>query len=253
MTEGVYYTMLRITFMLMSLAAVVGASALASASASAIGRVGACETVSVAGSGQWNNAECTEPGGSKEWSTKEVTSGELKATGGVATLKGEIAKAEAIITCAKSKTLGEIEAAGAAKGETVFEECEVGNSKEKFVNCEVPNIKVKFKSQLTEEEGELRDEFKPQTGTEFTTIKINNKGENVCIVKGTFKVEGFAIALVPNADVFKYLHLFDFSLADNSTHLTLGGKTASFTTSISVYLLRGIAPRSRFVVWDLLR
>ncbi len=246
--------MLRIaTFMLMSLLAVVGVSAIASASASAIGRIGACETVSVAGSGQWGNAECTEPGGSKEWSTKEVTTGELKATGGIATLKSEIAKAEVIITCAKSKTLGEIEAAGAAKGETTFEECEVGNSKEKFTSCEVPNILVKFKSQLIEEGSELRNELKPRTGTEFTSIKINNKGEKVCIVKGTFKVEGFAIALVPNADILKYLHLFDFSLADNSTHLTLGGNSASFTTSISVYLLRGIAPRSRFVAWDLLR
>lgn len=246
--------MLRITFMLMSLVAVVGVSVLASASASAIGRIGACETVSVVGSGQWNDAECTSLGGSKEWSTKEITSGEEKGTGGEAVLTSEIGGAEVIITCAKGKTTSTIEAAGAAKGEATFEECAVGNSKEKFVNCEVPTILVKFTSQLTEEESELRNEFKPgeEGGKRFTTIAIKNKSEKICTVKGNFAVEGFAIALVPNANVLKLAHLFDFSLADNK-HLLLAGKSATLSTSFNVYALRGIAPRSRFVRWDILR
>jgi hypothetical protein len=243
--------MLRIRFILMSLFAVVAVSALASASASAIGRLSVCEKASVAGGGQWNNPECTSLGGSKEYETKEETTGELKGTGGVATLKGEIAKAEVIITCAKSKITGVVEAAGAAKGESVFEECGVGNSKEKFVNCEVPNIKTPFKSQLIEEGGELRDEFKgTEAGGRFTTVKINNKGEKTCLEKGSFEVTGTTAATLPRNDIYLLGHLFDFIATIGNLHF--GGSPATFVSSIFVFLLRTVGLSSYFVAWSLL-
>jgi hypothetical protein len=254
--------MSRIRLILMSLFAVVAVSALASASASAIGHVGVCEEASVAGKGLWNNAECTEFGGSKEYETKEVTSGELKGTGGEAVLSGELAGAEVIITCAKGKTFGEVEAAGAGKGEATFEECAVGNAKEKFANCEVPNITVKTTSQVTEEENEakekeLRVEFKPAGENSkkekiFTEVVIKNKSEKICAEKGSFPVAGFAIALLPRVLALRYALLLDFSLADNH-HLTLGGHPATLSTSITQYLLRASRSGSRFVPWHIYR
>jgi hypothetical protein len=248
--------MLHMRLLLLGVVALLVVGAVASSSASAIGHVGACEVASVAGGGQWGNAECTELGGSKEFETKEVTSGELKGTGGEAVLESEIAGAKISVICAKGKTTGEIEAAGAAKGEATFEECTVGNSSERFVNCEVPNIKVKAKSQVIEEESQLREEFKPNEEVEgkkiFGTIIIKNKGEKVCAQKSSgLRVEGFAIALLPTAGLRLGL-LFDFSLADNH-HLTLGGKPASLTTSITYYLLRSTRLGSRFVPWHIYR
>ncbi len=235
----------------MSLFVVAAVSALASTSASAIGKLSVCEKASTAGAGQWKNAECTEAGGSKEFETKEETTGELKGTGGESTLKGKIGAAETIITCAKSKITGTVEAAGAAKGEAVFEECGVGNSKEKFVNCEVPNIKVAFKSQLIEEGGELRDEFKgAEAGGKFTSIKINNKGEKSCIEKGSFEVNGTTAATLPRNDIYLLGHLFDFIATIG--HLTFDGNAATFVGSFFVFLLRTVNLSSYFVGWSLL-
>jgi hypothetical protein len=246
--------LLRIRFILLSLFAIAAVSVLASASASAIGRVGACETASVIGGGQWSNSECTLTSGAKEYETKEITSGTEKGTGGEAVLTSELGGAEVSIICAKGKSTNEIEPGGATgSGEATFETCTVGNSKERFVTCEVPNVLVKFTSQLIEQASELRAELKPneEGKTRFTNIVIKNKGSETCLVKGTFPVTGTAFALIPNANTLKILHLLDFSLADNKS-LKLNGKAATLSTSISINVLRGTGALSRYVPFDIL-
>jgi hypothetical protein len=238
--------MSRIKFIMLALVAMLFVGVFASASASAAHRFVDCLKAKEAGKGQWNNNKCTELGGSKEWETKEVASGEkVSGTSGVSLLTSKIKKAEVIITCTKDIFTGTLEAAGASKGEVVFEGCSVGNKTETFKACEVPNIKFKFTDLLVLEEpkaGELEiaDEFKPAVaGEPFVIIKINNFPEKTCTVKGEYKVAGTQICLLPEGTAFKVLH--EIGCKTIGSHLTFEGEEATFESTESLQLASGDA------------
>jgi hypothetical protein len=245
--------LLRMQFMLLSVVAMLVAGAFASASASATTpSVNICVESATAGGGQWNNNECSSAGGSKEFETKEAPVGtDISATGGVATLDGELGSVKVIITCVKSKTTGEIKSLTDTEGEVTFEECEIEafnnetKTFQKLTTCEVPNIKFRFLSTLLEEGGVTKELFKGTLSEEkFVEIAIKNKSGESCIEKGTFPVKGTQIALIPNAGVLKLCHLLDFSKADSK--LTFDGAKAEFETTVELLLLLTTRTTSRY-------
>jgi hypothetical protein len=125
---------------------------------------------------------------------------------GIAELKGELLGAEALVTCNKGTSTGELLENGASKGKLVYEECKIGNKKETFANCEVPNISVNVKDQLVGTEAEAEDEMKPASGEIFAEIVINNKGAKTCLEKGTFPVKGSQTCKLPSGESFKVEH-----------------------------------------------
>ena len=235
--------MSRFKLIMMSVAAVALVGAFSSASAMAAPHFSTCLNVG-SGKGQWEDSACSKAKSGGGWETSAVSSSlEASGTGGVAKLKSELLSAEILITCNKNTITSAatfLETEGKSKGEVVFEECKVGNSKETFVNCEVPNIKFKYTDQLVlNSEGIVQDEFKgvEKEGTQFVEISIKNKEAKSCTQKGTFPVTGTQLALLPEPHVFKRLHLLNFSTADS--HLTFNGKSATFEGNDEIELLSG--------------
>jgi hypothetical protein len=195
--------MSRIRLIVLSLAAVTAIGAVASASASAHAFLD-CQKVA-AGTGKWTDSKCSVAG-TGEWETKEVASGtKAVGTSGVSKLKSKLLGAEILITCKKDAFKGELETAGASKGEVTFEECSASSSGSELTNCEVPNIKFKFTDQLVGTP--VEDEFKPAVaGKPFVEIVINNKGAKTCLEKGTFPVEGTQKCELPSGGTFLAEH-----------------------------------------------
>jgi hypothetical protein len=134
----------------------------------------------------------------------EVSGGTLpekiESSGGSATLKSSLFKIEILITCKKNVLKGEIETEGKSKGEIIFEECSIGNSKEKFTNCEVANIKIKARDQLVENtKSVIEDEFLPESKS-LAEVVIKNSGEKTCAEKGNFLVEGTQSCELPHSE-----------------------------------------------------
>ncbi len=182
---------------LAALAATAVVGALASASASAITPV-FLVCLEKAGTGKkFKDRNCKEESGTGKFELVEVTEFlKFTGTGGVSTLKSTLLGGEIILTCKKTLLSGEIGPKGLTKGELVYDECSIGNSKETFTNCEVPNIKFKFIDQLIENaKGEVEDEYKPEEGTVLVEIEIKNKAGKTCSEKskepltGTFNAE----------------------------------------------------------------
>jgi hypothetical protein len=184
--------MSRVRLFLLSVVAIVAVGAFASTSALATTPV-YLVCLEKTGSGtKFEERNCSKALGTGKFELVAVAEN-LGVTGtlGVSVLTSTLLKAEIKITCKKGKFTGTIGANGASKGEVTYEECEAGNSKEKFASCKVPNIKFKFIDQLVEKSAtEVEDEFKPETGSIFVEIVIENKGTEKCLEKGTFPVEG---------------------------------------------------------------
>jgi len=229
--------MSRFRLIMMSVVAMFAVGAFASASASAITPV-FLVCLEKAGSGtKFEDRNCSKESGSGKFELVEISEF-LKANGtsGISKLKGELAGAEILITCKKDKFTGEIGPKGLTKGEVTYEECEVGNSKEKFTNCEVPNIKFKFIDQLIENsKSEVEDEFKPEKGSIFVEIVIKNKGELVCAQKGTDKVEGTQNAEVEQPSTGAKL-LRELTFKPSGSKLTFAGKPATYEGKVSIDL-----------------
>jgi hypothetical protein len=117
----------------------------------------------------------------------------IEATGGVATLEGEIGGAKAGLECSKSMLKGEIEGGGAGKGEISLKECK-GFSIEHgepttLGGCTVKPIEFKYKSQLVAgPAGEPEIEVRPASGTVFTESELTG---SECALKGKYQISGF--------------------------------------------------------------
>ncbi len=218
--------MLRITFMLMSLVAVVGVSALASASAMAVPHWLVCLKVE-AGKGKFAESECKTEGGNKEWEAKELPSVlKIEGTSGLADLKTEIGSTAVTVTCAKDRITGTIEAPGNSEATIKYEACSIVGAAE----CRVPNITANVLDRLVEKAGVIEDEFYEVPGSgEFTTVTIE-----VCALKSKTKVTGTQKCGLPEGEVFKRLHEIN-CLASGST-LKFGSKTATYEGKASIQL-----------------
>jgi hypothetical protein len=230
--------MSRFRLIMMSVVAMFAVGAFASASASAITPV-FLVCLEKSGSGKkFEDRNCSKESGTGKFELVEVAEF-LKANGtsGVSVLKGTLSSAEVIITCKKDKFTGEIGPKGLTKGEVVYEECSVGNSKETFTNCEVPNIIFKFIDQLVENaKGEVEDEFKPaEAGKPFVEIEIKNKGSKTCVEKSKEPVEGTQNAEVEQPSTGAKL-LRELTFKPSGSHLKYAGNTATYEGKVSIDL-----------------
>jgi len=217
--------MLRITFILMSLFAVVGVSAIASTSALAAPHFLVCLEVA-AGTGSWLDSNCLNAG-KGNWEKKEVTTSlKIEGTSGLSKLSSEIQKVKVVIVCTKDTFKGEIEAGGASKATITYEGCSV----EKSTKCTVPNITANVTDKLIENGAkEIEDEFK-EVGGEFATVRI----EGCTGLEGKYKVKGTQKCLLPEGTVFKRLHNIECKTTGSS--LTLEGVPATYEGNASLEL-----------------
>ncbi len=173
----------------------------------------------------------------------EVSGGTLpekmEGSRGVAKWKSTLAKAEIVVTCNGSKTHGEFKEKGVSKGETVFDECSAGNSKETFGNCEVPNIDFKYLAQLDDNtKGEVQEEYSPESSTKSEVeIEIKNKGEKTCAEKGKYPIQGTQACELPKAEELAKEH--EIKCAASSGELTFEGEPATFEDTGKVKLTSG--------------
>ncbi len=137
---------------------------------------------------------------------KEVKAGEsfpIEGSVGTAQLSNSILSEKLIIECAENKLANaSIEGEGKSKGEYKFKACTLyeltKGTKESLAKCviKVP-IEFKFIDLVIDGPGGiLEDEFKPSTGEEFVTIHIENKGEEICTLKGTYEITGTYVASI---------------------------------------------------------
>ncbi len=223
--------MSRIRFILLSVMAVVVMSAIASATASAHRYVECLKAE--AGKGTYEESKCEKAKTGGEWEKLEIANVKFTGTGGISKLKSSLLKAEILITCNKAVYAGELETAGAGKGEVTLEECSIGNGKEAFLNCEVPNINFKLRGILVESaKSEIEEEFKPASGTTFVELVIKNKGEKSCAEKGTFPVQGTQICEFSSGKIFNVTH--EIACKPAGSHLAFDGEVATFESDRSI-------------------
>jgi|ERR1700733_11052983 len=223
--------MSRIRFILLSAVAVVVMSAFASATASAHRYVECLKAE--AGKGTYEESKCEKAKAGGEWEKFEIADVKFTGTGGISKLKSSLLKAEIVITCNKAAYAGELEIAGAGKGEVTLEECSIGNGKEPFSNCEVPNIKFSLVGALVENaKSEIEEEFKPTSGTTFVDLAIRNKGEKACAEKGTFPVKGTQMCEFSSGKIFNVTH--EIACKPAGSHLSFDGEVATFESDRSI-------------------
>jgi hypothetical protein len=230
--------MSRFKLIMMSVVAMFAVGAFASASASAITPV-FLVCLEKAGSGKkFEERNCSKESGSGKFELVEVTEFlKVNGTSGVSTLKGTLLSAEIIITCKKDNFTGEIGPKGLSKGTVTYEECEAGNSKEKFTSCEVPNIKFTFIDQLIENKaGGIEDEFKPaEAGKPFVEIEIKNKTGKTCAEKSKEPVVGTQNAEVESSSLGAKL-LRELTFKPAGSNLTYDGEPATYEGKVSIDL-----------------
>jgi hypothetical protein len=230
--------MSRISFILLSVAAMVFVGAFASASASAHSFL-TCLNVG-SGKGQWSESQCETKLAGGGWETSAIATGTaVEGTSGTSTLKGKLAGEEITIVCKKDTFSGELEKSGESTGKIIYEECSIKNKLgEELTGCEIPNIEFKFKDLLVTDAIDptepIADEFKPLTGTKFVTIVVKTKSGKTCLEKGEYPVEGTQICLLPGGTSFRRLHEINCLTAGSS--LTLNKETATYEGKASVQL-----------------
>jgi hypothetical protein len=206
--------MSRIRLILMSLAALLAVSAVASASAWAVSP----ETRYFVGGSEVKGEE-----------TFGVT-----GTSGTSKLEGEILSTKVVIVCLNDRTSGTenlIEKEGKSKGEITFENCSI----EGQGTCVVPPIKFKVKDKLL---SGAEDLFEPASGKLFVEIRIE-----VCALKGTYPVEGTQICNLPGGETEAVEHLIECT--PTGSKLELGKKPAKFTSTEHVRLTSNKKWRSK--------
>lgn len=215
--------MTRIRLILLSMVAVLGLSAVVSATASA-----AVET-----------RYFTEAG------TELAASESIAGTVGTAELVTTIAGDKVAIVCAKNTlTNAVVETVGKSKGEIKYEECgelkqTKGGALTTVANCKITIPTFKFLDLLIAGPGgTVEDEFKPETGTTFVEIEINGTGCNA-VFKGKFKAEGTYDASIPKSEDGEVGHLLDFTSTGSKTTFGPAKELATYTNSVSNLLLTG--------------
>jgi hypothetical protein len=135
-----------------------------------------------------------------------------------------------------------IEKEGKGKGTISFTEIAVGEISESgtisaLPRCTVPSISAKFKSNIVEFNGKLAEEY-AEAGSPFASFAI--QGLECPIKKALSQITGTATAVVPEGEVLKVTHIFEFhptgSGFEGSQHLKLGGEEATMLTNQFVVL-----------------
>ncbi len=220
--------MTRIKLILLSMVAVLGISAMASASASAL------ETRYMVGANEVKGTEKIEAEG----------------TVGPAQLTSVILGEKIVIECTNNKLTGAtLEAEGKSKGEILFNKCAVsvitGGKREAQPKCVIKEITFKFTDLLIDGPGGvIEDEFKPSTGENFVTIVIENVSEKeVCTLKGSYETTGSYDAAAPEGELSATEHELLFT--STGSKVKLHKEPASFTNRT---LLR-LAGSSKGSLW----
>jgi len=159
----------------------------------------------------------------------EVLAGEkfltLSEQVGNAVLKSTGADVE--ITCKKTKDTGFIESSGASSATVLFSECSV---QKPATACKVKEpIEAKTVDKLVTEGGITLDSFKPASGTKFTELEFTS-----CILEKV-ETEGMLRADVGTLTV-QLTNTLKFLNNAPSGLLEVGGKNATFTLEENVDL-----------------
>ncbi len=213
--------MTRIKLIMLSMVAVLGVSAVASTSAFAL------ET-------RW-----TVEG------TTVTTETPVEGVVGTAQLNSIILGQKIIIECTEN-TLSNaaIEKEGKSKGEIKFKKCTVvtvaGGVRGALPKCVVKEpIEFKFLDLLVAGPGGvLEDEFKPSTGEEFVTIHIENKGEEICTLRGVYEATGtYDASGGAEVEVSKTEH--ELVYTSTGSKVKLKKELAAFTNKTTLKLVSG--------------
>lgn len=105
-------------------------------------------------------------------------------------------------------------------------------------SCEVEKKEVKTKAVTAKLEAGVKVAFIPKVGEEYTTLKIINKGEEICEAKGEYKVTGSVVAEMSKAGTEAKEQPFTFTTTSGST-LKVAGKAATFTGEAQMTLGSG--------------
>jgi len=234
--------------LLVSLLAVFAVSAVASSSAFAAQEYFTCNAKA---GGKYNTKLCNEKkAGVEEFELEKIpAAGKFEVTssntiGGYkhpAILEGQIGTLRVIVQCATVTDTGELEAAGASKGEVKFTECEifqvVNRIKDPLTVCTVQPITFNFKDQLIAGKGiGNEDEFKPAAGgTLFVEIELTGA---LCPLPRLNKVEVTAAGLGVTAyiiepNVSEETHVVVFT-GTGSQNLRFATNKASFYAVIII-------------------
>lgn len=216
--------MSRMKWIMLSLVAVLGVSAVASVTASAATKNRFfVEKVELAGSDK------------------------IEGTVETAQLNSIVANLKMMIVCTENKLVantGEIEALGASKGEIEYNKCKVYEIKEGVLTlltvCTVKEpIKFSFKDQLIEGPGGLvEDEFKPSSGTVFVKIEITG---SLCAFKGTLEPKGTYVASLGDEGE-RQLVEHELVFTSTGSKITLGTEKGAFTNRVSKVKVVGSKP-----------
>ena len=223
--------MTRGKLVLLSLVAVLAASAVASASASAAFDAFICQKVATGG--HWKNAACSENSGSG-FETQEITTQtKIEGTGLTAILKSEIGTTKIYIDCQKTKATGTIEKDGKTTATIEYEECKLYEETTGKVvsNCEVPTITAKVLDKLEGSKGAIEDQFTPAEGEKFAQVKIEGAS---CVLKGTFEVKGSQKCKLPGAETFLESH--ELKCEESGSSLKFGTKEATYRGIVGIIL-----------------
>lgn len=239
--------MSRIRLILLSLLAVFAVSAVASASASAHRFIGSeCFKPAIPNNAnlKWSTQVKCEKAMPKMGEAMEPWEAEplavpakVEGMSGKSVLKSEVMGVKVFITCEEDTFTGELEAAGASKGEVTFTKCAVLNEKGKQISsCTVKQpIEFKFKDQLVGALGAVEDEFSPAVaGTPFVTITIEG---SPCALAGPYEVKGTQKCELPEAGVLKEKH--EIVCTEAGSSLKLGVEKATFESTETVKLKSG--------------
>ncbi len=213
--------MTRIKLILLSMLAVLGLTAVISATASA----SVVET-----------RFFTEAG--TELAASETITGAV----GTAELVTTIAGDKVAIVCTKNSLVsGSVETVGKSKGEIKYEECgelkqTKGGTLTTVANCKITVPAFKFIDLLVAGPGgTVEDEFKPETPPTFVEIEINGTGCNA-VFKGKFKAEGTYVASIPKGEDGEATHLLDFTSTGSKTTFGPAKEPASYINSVTIEL-----------------
>ncbi len=213
--------MTRIKLIMLSMVAVLGLSAVASATASA-----AVETRYFV-----------------EGDTELAASESIAGTVGTAELVTTLAKDKIAIICTKN-TLSNatVETLGKSGGEIKYEECgtlkQIKKGELENTKCNVKIPAFKFKDLLVAGPGgTVEDEFTPAAGTTFVEIEVAGGTGCNSIFEGTYKTEGSYVASLPKSEDGLVGHEIVFT--STGSKVKFHSEQASYTNTVTNLLLSG--------------
>jgi hypothetical protein len=84
----------------------------------------------------------------------------------------------------------------------------------------------------------VEDEFSPEAGETFVTIKIENNGAEVCALKGNFEAKGKYVASGGD-EVERELETHELVFTSTGSKVKLGPEPASYTDNVKIKLKSG--------------